>query len=156
MHQTWQSRSILTKRDSILNIPNIQVCHIFILSAAAYGPWYTHVKQYWERHKNSKNVLFLHFEDLKKVRWPCDSYEKLSQNYQNMIINKWCGLILRFIWGRPHFYIPLQVTGYTHFAFSASVLLFNQQLSHHSSYTLIWKLNNRKPHSKKWKNYLWF
>ncbi|XP_072050427.1 sulfotransferase 1B1-like [Amphiura filiformis] len=33
---------------------------------ASYGPWYKHVKQYWERHRTDKNFIFVHYEDFKK------------------------------------------------------------------------------------------
>ena len=36
------------------------------LFAVSYGPWNDHVLRWWE-HKDDPNVLFLKFEDLKKV-----------------------------------------------------------------------------------------
>ena len=39
---------------------------LFLILVVMFGPWWSHVKGYWEL-RNEPNILFLKFEDIVKV-----------------------------------------------------------------------------------------
>lgn len=48
-----------------MNAIEIDFC-LFVL--VAYGSWFNHVKSWWKK-KEEHPILFLHYEDMKEVKW---------------------------------------------------------------------------------------
>lgn len=48
-----------------MNAMEIDFC-LFVL--VAYGSWFNHVKSWWKK-KEEHPILFLHYEDMKEVKW---------------------------------------------------------------------------------------
>ena len=54
-----------------------------IIFTVTYGKWYDHVLGYWKR-RHDENILFLFYEDMKKVGRPAYESETLANIYKNL------------------------------------------------------------------------
>ena len=52
--------------NALLLMTSIFLFLLFLLLVVMFGPWWSHVKGYWEL-RNEPNILFLKFEDIVKV-----------------------------------------------------------------------------------------
>ncbi|XP_039285780.1 luciferin sulfotransferase [Nilaparvata lugens] len=54
-----------------LDGPFEDFCELFLANKAPYGPIWDHIRGFWKLHKESDNVMFVKYEDMKKNHVQC-------------------------------------------------------------------------------------